>query len=81
MLYHTKTCQSLNCLLQNLYRSCLTHELIEAHLPFGFVCLNKLIRKTRGIYNTYIKGNMNNTPYMIAFHFFSATYHKKREGG
>jgi hypothetical protein len=39
-------------LLQNLYTTCLTHELIDTNLPFGFVCLKKLIRKTRGIYNT-----------------------------
>jgi hypothetical protein len=37
-------------LLQILYTTCLTHVPIEANLPFVFVCLNKLIRKTRGIY-------------------------------
>ena len=35
-------------LLQILYTTCLTHVPIEANLPFVFVCLNKLIRKTRG---------------------------------
>ena len=31
----------------------LTHELIETNSSFGFVGLNKLIRKIHGIYNTY----------------------------
>ena len=32
----------------------LTHELIEINSSFGFVGLNKLIRKIHGIYNTCI---------------------------
>ena len=43
---------SIEFLLQIIYTTCLTHELIQTNLPFGFVCLIKLSRKNRGIYNT-----------------------------
>ena len=42
----------ISFLLQSiLYTTCLTHKLIYRNSFFGFVCLNKLIRKTRDIYN------------------------------
>jgi hypothetical protein len=40
-------------LLQTMYTMDLTHELISTNSSFGFVGLNKLIRKIHGIYNTY----------------------------
>jgi hypothetical protein len=40
-------------LLQTMYTMGLTHELISTNSSFGFVGLNKLIRKIHGIYNTY----------------------------
>ena len=36
-----------------MYTMDLTHELISTNSSFGFVGLNKLIRKIHGIYNTY----------------------------
>ena len=39
-------------LLQTIYTMDLTHELILTNSSFGFVGLNKLIRKIHGIYNT-----------------------------
>jgi len=45
-------CQSFYLCYKTYIPSCLTHELIETNRLSGFVCLNKLIRKNRGIYNT-----------------------------
>jgi hypothetical protein len=48
--------------LQTIYSMDLTHELIYTNSSFGFVGLNKLIRKIHGIYNTEsVNRRTNNT--------------------
>ena len=42
-------------LLQPIYTMDLTRELIYTNSSFGFVGLNKLIRKIHGVYNTCMR--------------------------